>query len=145
MDFTNTLYADVLFVLLYTIVDFKSSLELVLYVWFISTLNKALNWIEYMHTLIHVSYTNRAPPMKTLKRKVEMNQKIKSMLQSSDKGSYYNYLLLGILGIFFCSFFYITIFLINWFLKISYSISCSSSYRPDKSTTLYFTFYYQLI
>ena len=30
----------------YTIVDFKSSLELVLYVWFISTLNKALNWIE---------------------------------------------------------------------------------------------------
>jgi hypothetical protein len=26
-----------------------------------------------------------------------------------------------------------------------YSISCSSSYRPDKSTTLYFTFYYQLI
>jgi hypothetical protein len=32
------------------------------------------------------------------------------MLQSSDKGSYYNYLLLGILGIFFCSFFYITIF-----------------------------------
>jgi hypothetical protein len=35
-----------LYVLLYTIVDFKSSLELVLYVWFISTLNKALNWIE---------------------------------------------------------------------------------------------------
>ena len=34
-----------------------------------------------------------------------MNQKIKSMLQSSDKGSYYNDLLLGILGIFFCSFF----------------------------------------
>jgi hypothetical protein len=30
-----------------TIVDFKSSLELVLYVWFISTLNKALNWIDY--------------------------------------------------------------------------------------------------
>jgi hypothetical protein len=29
-----------------------------------------------------------------------MNQKIKSKLQSSDKGSYYNYLLLGILGIF---------------------------------------------
>ena len=28
------------------LVDFKSSLELVLYVWFISTLNKALNWIE---------------------------------------------------------------------------------------------------
>ena len=35
-----------LYVLLYTIVDFKSSLELVLYVRFISTLNKALNWIE---------------------------------------------------------------------------------------------------
>jgi hypothetical protein len=34
-----------------------------------------------------------------------MDQKIKSMLQSSDKGSYYNYLLLGILCIFFCSFF----------------------------------------
>jgi lysophospholipid acyltransferase (LPLAT)-like uncharacterized protein len=29
---------------------------------------------------------------KTLKRKKEMKQKIKSMLQSSDKGSYYNYL-----------------------------------------------------
>jgi hypothetical protein len=41
-------------VLLYTIVDFKSSLELVLYVWFISTLNKALNWIEKLifNTLI---------------------------------------------------------------------------------------------
>ena len=36
-----------LYVLLYTIVDFKSSLELVLYIWFISTLNKALNWIEF--------------------------------------------------------------------------------------------------
>ena len=34
------------YVLLYTIVDFKSSLELVLHVWFISTLNKSLNWIE---------------------------------------------------------------------------------------------------
>jgi uncharacterized membrane protein YwaF len=32
-----------------------------------------------------------------------MNQKIKSKLQSSDKGSYYNYLLLGILSI-FCTF-----------------------------------------
>ena len=51
-----------------------------------------------------------------------MNQQIKFMLQSSDKGSYYNYLLLGILGIFFCSFFYITIFLINWFLKISLQV-----------------------
>lgn len=27
-------------------VDFKSSFELVLYVWFIPTLNQALNWIE---------------------------------------------------------------------------------------------------
>ena len=36
-----------LYVLLYTIVDFKSSLELALYVWFISTLNKALNWIPH--------------------------------------------------------------------------------------------------
>ena len=35
-----------LYVLLFTIVDFRSSLELVFYVWFISTLNKALNWIE---------------------------------------------------------------------------------------------------
>ena len=34
-----------------------------------------------------------------------MNQKIKSVLQSSDKGSYYNYLLLGILGIFAAVFF----------------------------------------
>ena len=51
-----------------------------------------------------------------------MNQKIKFMLQSSDKGSYYNYLLLGILSIFFCIFFYITIFLINWFLKISLQV-----------------------
>jgi uncharacterized membrane-anchored protein len=47
-----------------------------------------------------------------------MNQKIKFMLQSSDKGSYYNYLLLGILGIFL----YIIIFLINWFLKISLQV-----------------------
>jgi hypothetical protein len=39
------------------------------------------------------------------KRKEEMNQKIKSKLQSSDKGSYYNYLLLGILGIFSAVFF----------------------------------------
>ena len=29
-----------------------------------------------------------------------MNQKIKFMLQSSDKGLYHNYLILGILGIF---------------------------------------------
>jgi hypothetical protein len=29
-----------------------------------------------------------------------MNQKIKSMLQSSDKGSYYNYIIFGILGFF---------------------------------------------
>ena len=51
-----------------------------------------------------------------------MNQKIKSKLQSSYKGSYYNYLLLGILEIFCAVFFYITIFLINWFLKISLQV-----------------------
>ena len=47
-----------LYVLLYTIVDSKSSLELVLYVWFISTLNKALNWMELNwknHHLSHVT------------------------------------------------------------------------------------------
>ena len=36
-----------LFVLFCYIVDFKSLLELVLYVCYISTLNKILNWIEY--------------------------------------------------------------------------------------------------
>jgi hypothetical protein len=47
--------------LLYTIVDFKSSLELVLYVWFISTLNKALNWIELeveFESCVHCNYFN---------------------------------------------------------------------------------------
>jgi hypothetical protein len=46
--------------------------------------------------------------------KEEMNQKIKSRLQSSDKGSYL--FTLGNFRHFFCNFYYITIFLINWFL-----------------------------
>ena len=50
--------------------------------------------------------------IENFKRKEEMNQKIKSMLQSSDKGSYYNHLLLRILVI-FSAVFYITIFLMN--------------------------------
>jgi hypothetical protein len=69
-----------------------------------------------MHTLIHVSYTctNRAPPIFTecgyhrnkgfLDELVTFNY-MYANLQSSDKGSYYNYLLLGILSIFFCIFF----------------------------------------
>jgi hypothetical protein len=50
---------------------------------------------------------------KKKRRKEEMNQKIKSKLQSSDKGSFYNYLLLGILGI-FCAVFYITTLYIHY-------------------------------
>jgi hypothetical protein len=61
-----------LYVLLYTIVDFKSSLELVLYVWFISTLNKALNWIEFVHTFNIVSIICRSLDQFCV-RKVQIN------------------------------------------------------------------------
>jgi hypothetical protein len=59
--------------------------------------------------------------IENFKKKRRNEPKIKSKLQRSDKGSYYNYLLLEILSI-FCSFFYITISLINWFLKNSLQV-----------------------
>ena len=62
-----------LYVLLYTIVDFISSLEFVLYVWFISTLNKALNWIKKIITLLWVE--TRLTLWKNTKIKKEILQK----------------------------------------------------------------------
>ena len=68
-----------LYVLLYTIVDFISSLVFVLYVWFISTLNKALNWIKKIITLFWVE--TRLTLWKNTKIKKEIPQKSFKMLE----------------------------------------------------------------